>query len=99
MPGHKGLVCNCVKRNGMCLRFASSELQGDIDIVKATCSNNGWALQFASNDLQEANYEVVTTACKSNASALKYASNKLQGNERVAMTFVFQWSADCLILH
>jgi hypothetical protein len=65
------VVLSVVKRNGMELEYASSDLIDNEDIVLAAVEQNGIALQFASDTMRE-NNEVIDRACTQNPLALEF---------------------------
>ena len=72
-------------------------VSADNDIIKqydkkkviAAVNRNGWALEFASNDLSN-DKEVVLAAVNQNATALLYASDDLRNNPEVVLAAVNQ---------
>ena len=47
------MVLAAVQQDGWALKFASSELQQDREVVLAAVQQSGWLLQFASSKLQQ----------------------------------------------
>jgi hypothetical protein len=70
------VVLSVVKRNGMELEYASSDLIDNELIVLAAVEQNGLALQFASDDQRE-NSEVIDSACTQNPLALEFVLDEV----------------------
>ena len=85
----KRIVLQCVQCNGHCLVFASPELQGDRDVVRAAVMQNGGALRYASDALR-ANPEIVRLAVHADGSSLYYADEVLQADRDIALAAVGQ---------
>ena len=77
------------KQNGKSLQYASTELQGDREIVLAAVEQDGSALQYASSQLR-GDREIVLAAVKQDGSTLQYASTELQGDHEIVLAAVEQ---------
>eukprot|EP00929_Paragymnodinium_shiwhaense_P072862 TRINITY_DN36997_c1_g1_i1.p1 TRINITY_DN36997_c1_g1~~TRINITY_DN36997_c1_g1_i1.p1 ORF type:complete len:252 (+),score=41.28 TRINITY_DN36997_c1_g1_i1:802-1557(+) len=73
--GARDLVLQAVQKEGM-LRFASSKLRSDEEVVLAAVRSDGDSLKFASASLK-GNREVVLEAMASTEDALRYAGQHL----------------------
>lgn len=72
-------VLAAVKKNGMALEYASTELKSDPQIVFEAIKENGDALQFASLELRN-NREFVLEALKTSKNAVNFTSVRLQSD-------------------
>ena len=68
-----------VKLDGYYLRFASSVLRNDRDVVMASVCNKGNSLLFASSVLQD-DKKLALKAIKNNCFSIKFASSNLRKN-------------------
>ena len=97
-------VLAAVRQNGLALKYASANLQGNYDHVLAAVRQNGLALKYASANLQ-GNQDIVLAAVQKNGLALEFASPELQGNQDIVLTAVQQnddalkFALDCLQLN
>jgi hypothetical protein len=71
----------------LALRHASTELQGDREVVLAAVAKNGGALEYASVELK-GDREVVLAAVAKAGNALEYASAELQADREVVLVAV-----------
>jgi hypothetical protein len=80
-------VLEAVKKNGLALQFASTDLRNKREIVLEAVKNNGVALEYASTDLRNKR-EIVLEAVKNNGLALEYASKDLQKDREIVLEAV-----------
>merc|ERR1711879_783251 len=78
-----------VRRNGLELQYAISELQDEDAIVLAAVKQNGLALQYASSRLKDTE-ELVKAALMRNGLALQYVSPRLQNEYTIVSAAVNQ---------
>jgi len=78
-----------VSIDGYHLRYISSELQDDKEVVTTSVKENGWVLEYASPRLRD-DKEVVTTAITKECWALKYASPRLRDDKELVIKSVSQ---------
>lgn len=79
-----------VTNDGLYLRYISSELKDDKELVVAAVKQNGHALEYASARLQN-DKQVVALAIAQCGFALKYASSKLQDDKEIVIASVSQY--------
>ena len=79
LPAHSGILAPSTA-----LRFASTAMKDDREVVLVACNKNGLALGYAPAALQ-ADREVVVAACNQNGLALRYASDALQAHREVVV--------------
>ena len=68
------------------LRFASSKLQADREVVLAAVKQNGGALAFASDDLLFGDREVMLAAVTGNPCGIMFASKELCADREIVLT-------------
>eukprot|EP00929_Paragymnodinium_shiwhaense_P063719 TRINITY_DN31850_c0_g1_i1.p1 TRINITY_DN31850_c0_g1~~TRINITY_DN31850_c0_g1_i1.p1 ORF type:complete len:548 (+),score=76.00 TRINITY_DN31850_c0_g1_i1:162-1805(+) len=78
-----------VKRRGLCLSAAASNIRNSRDVALAAVRQNGRALQFLSENLR-ADKDIVTLAVENDGYALRYAMPSLKNNKDVVMAAVGQ---------
>ena len=81
MPAYvrRGEALAAVKADGMALKYASTELQADREVVLAAVQQRGLALEYASPELR-ADREVVLAAVQQDGRALNWASEELRAD-------------------
>eukprot|EP00405_Crypthecodinium_cohnii_P015359 CAMPEP_0206459054 /NCGR_PEP_ID=MMETSP0324_2-20121206/23947_1 /ASSEMBLY_ACC=CAM_ASM_000836 /TAXON_ID=2866 /ORGANISM="Crypthecodinium cohnii, Strain Seligo" /LENGTH=498 /DNA_ID=CAMNT_0053930531 /DNA_START=68 /DNA_END=1564 /DNA_ORIENTATION=- len=99
---YKPAVLASVKVDGDCfLRFASTTLQADKEVVQAAVDQTWTALQYASEQLR-GNRQLVVGSFLQNGLALQFATEALRSDQRIVLdamsrdTAAFQFAAPCL---
>ena len=85
LPAHSGILAPSTA-----LRFASTAMKDDREVVLVACNKNGLALGYAPAALQ-ADREVVLAACNESGGALEHASAALQADREVVLAACNQW--------
>ena len=85
----KEIVISALSQDGDALRYASLELQNNIDVVKIAIENNYRALAYASNSIKN-NRELILDAVVKNGTILEYASSELQNDKDIVLLAVQQ---------
>ena len=85
----KNTAIEKIKKNPLALRFASSELKNDKEVVMTAVGKFGFGdcVRHASDNLKN-DREVVMTAVKNNGLALKLLSDKFKDDKEVVMCSV-----------
>jgi hypothetical protein len=90
LQSHKATVLEalgCIGDVRDLLRYTSTKLRADREVVMAAVRKRGAALQYASSKLR-GDREVVMAAVRKRGAALQYASSKLRGDREVVMAAV-----------
>ena len=85
---NKAYMLKKVKKNGLNLQFASTELRNDEEIVLNAVKQNGLALQFARTKLRN-NKEIVITALNQNINVLFFLKKWTIYYKSIINTFNF----------
>jgi hypothetical protein len=83
----KKFVLGVVYNNGMNLKYASEELQGDPDVVTSAFINNPESIQFASNKLKHNKDFILNLIIKGELS-LKYLIYKLRNDRDIVLAAI-----------
>ena len=83
------IVLVAILRDGMALKFASSDLKKDPIIVLVAVLKNGLALQFADDDILKKNWDITFIALTQNIEAKQYMHTEL--TQKAELNTALQW--------
>ena len=82
------LFQHAVKKNGMLLEFASSEIRFNVQVVLSAVSESGTAIQYASKSLRS-NKKIIIAAVNENSKALYFIDREFRHDNEVIEAAIY----------